>query len=66
MTWSPILRVVHLARRSRGHELPLVADPAAHEAARHRHPAMAGLDISPVHGRHCICERCERLAGRAA
>jgi hypothetical protein len=31
---------------------------------------MSGLDVSPVHGRHCICERCSpeqlqqlRLAG---
>lgn len=23
-----------------------------------RHPAMRGLDVSPVHGRHCICGRC--------
>ena len=22
---------------------------------------MAGLNVPPVHGRHCICERCERL-----
>jgi len=22
-----------------------------------------GLDVQPVHGRHCICERCERQAG---
>lgn len=24
-----------------------------------RHPSMAGLKISPVHGHHCICRRCE-------
>jgi hypothetical protein len=24
----------------------------------HRHPAMIGLNISPVHGHHCICDRC--------
>ena len=24
-----------------------------------RHPAMRGIDVSPVHGRHCICKRCE-------
>jgi hypothetical protein len=23
-----------------------------------RHPAMRGLNVSPVHGRHCICDRC--------
>lgn len=32
----------------------------------HRHPAMSGLDISPVHGRHCICHGCERHAHRDA
>jgi hypothetical protein len=26
--------------------------------ATDRHPAMRGLDVSPVHGRHCICGRC--------
>jgi hypothetical protein len=30
---------------------PAVTDPA-------RHPAMRGLNVSPVHGRHCICNRC--------
>jgi hypothetical protein len=25
-----------------------------------RHPAMARIDVSPVHGRHCDCERCRR------
>jgi hypothetical protein len=24
---------------------------------------MSGLDVSPVHGRHCICSQCEREAG---
>jgi hypothetical protein len=23
-----------------------------------RHPAMRGLNVSPVHGHHCICDRC--------
>jgi hypothetical protein len=30
----------------------------------HRHPAMRGLNVPPVHGRHCICNRCN--VGRAA
>ncbi|HWF72984.1 MAG TPA: hypothetical protein VG186_06555 [Solirubrobacteraceae bacterium] len=25
-----------------------------------RHPAMARIDVSPVHGRHCDCERCRK------
>jgi hypothetical protein len=25
-----------------------------------RHPAMRGLNVSPVHGRHCICGRCDK------
>jgi hypothetical protein len=25
-----------------------------------RHPAMARIDVSPVHGRHCDCDRCRR------
>ena len=25
-----------------------------------RHPAMRGIKVSPVHGRHCICQRCEQ------
>jgi hypothetical protein len=28
---------------------------------RDRHSAM-GLDVPPVHGWHCICERCQRQA----
>jgi hypothetical protein len=27
-------------------------------ASTTRHPAMAGIDVPPVHGRHCICQRC--------
>jgi hypothetical protein len=27
-------------------------------ASEDRHPAMRGLNVSPVHGRHCICNRC--------
>jgi len=25
-----------------------------------------GLDVQPVHGRHCICERCERQASTSS
>ncbi len=30
-----------------------------------RHPAMRGIDVSPVHGRHCICARCEQHSDAA-
>jgi hypothetical protein len=30
----------------------------ANAAQEDRHPAMRGLNVSPVHGRHCICDRC--------
>jgi hypothetical protein len=30
------------------------------KARADRHPAMRGLDVSPVHGHHCICGRCEQ------
>jgi hypothetical protein len=33
--------------------------PTADTASTMRlHPAMRGLNVSPVHGRHCICNRC--------
>ncbi len=38
----------------------------ARNSAPHGHPAVSGLDVSPVHGRHCICHRCERYARRDA
>ncbi|HET9074708.1 MAG TPA: hypothetical protein VFN48_09030 [Solirubrobacteraceae bacterium] len=41
---------------------PRTSGPAAKvgpsQPATERHPAMRGLDVSPVHGRHCICGRC--------
>jgi hypothetical protein len=33
-------------------------DAQAAVPADRRHPAMSGLNVSPVHGRHCICNRC--------
>jgi hypothetical protein len=30
-----------------------------------RHPAMRGLQVSPVHGHHCICGRCEQHSDAA-
>ncbi|HWF74591.1 MAG TPA: hypothetical protein VG186_14670 [Solirubrobacteraceae bacterium] len=30
------------------------------DVAQRRHMAMTGIDVSPVHGWHCTCERCAR------
>lgn len=43
---------------------PLPSDPAQTHAAKTpehdaaRHPAMRCLSVPPVHGHHCICDRC--------
>jgi hypothetical protein len=59
MTVSPFLRVVHFARKSRAHRETLASDATGQNR---RDPAIVGYDVSPVHGRHCICRRCEQLA----
>jgi len=35
-------------------------DPDVVHMREQRHPAMARIDISPVHGRNCICDQCQR------
>ncbi|HUE26778.1 MAG TPA: hypothetical protein VMP89_08385 [Solirubrobacteraceae bacterium] len=67
MSWpSPVLRVVHFARRSRPDHGARAHANVVGAAAGRRHPAMAGLNVPPVHGHHCICQRCERQADAAA
>jgi hypothetical protein len=39
--------------------------PAAKGVTHNRHPAMSGIQVSPVHGRHCICDRCLAQADKA-
>lgn len=39
---------------------------SARGSVQQHHPAMSGLNVSPVHGRHCICHRCERNVHRDA
>jgi hypothetical protein len=65
MSFTPLFRAMGVSRRSRrsgtvvpgpGHSLP---------EQQTRHPAMSGIDVSPVHGRHCICDRCLTLAGKS-
>ncbi len=55
MPLHSILRAMGTARRARARTSPAGAPPAP---ASRRHPAMSGLNVSPVHGRHCICSRC--------
>jgi len=62
MYLSPFLRVVGLARRSPRVHAAEGVPGVSHVEARRRHPTMAGLAVQPVHGWHCICERCEREA----
>jgi hypothetical protein len=66
MSWSSLTRVVTLARRSRHSHEGARQGIAGDVSARRRHPAMAGLNVPPVHGRHCICHRCERQANSAS
>src|SRR5581483_2072707 len=58
MTWSPFLRAVGISpRRRRAHAQTAAARTAAERRARH---SAMGLDVPPVHGWHCICERSQR------
>jgi hypothetical protein len=54
----PHLHLLHHAGPVAEAPRPTVSRVSAMSA---RHPAMRGLDISPVHGRHCICGRCEQM-----
>ena len=55
-------RTLGVARRIRPGAVPAAPDGARAVAKEpeHRHPAMRGLDVSPVHGRHCNCTRCDQ------
>ncbi len=59
MSWLTLHRADVSRRASPATDRVASRDPGLGEV-RHRHPAMAGLNVSPVHGRHCICERCAR------
>jgi hypothetical protein len=60
MSWPHFLRAVDVSRRSRSASDRVTSRAPGLGEVRHRHPAMTRLNISPVHGRHCICERCAR------
>jgi hypothetical protein len=38
------------------------ADVARAAVAEPRRQAAMGISVQPVHGHHCICERCQRQA----
>jgi hypothetical protein len=60
MTWAPFLRAVGASRRARPSVGVAAADGRARIEPHPRHPAMSGLEVSPVHGYYCICDRCTR------
>jgi hypothetical protein len=62
---SSFRRLVQTSRRSRPSALAAAAPSGATGQVLHRHPAMAGLNVPPVHGYHCICDRCVRAAQTA-
>jgi hypothetical protein len=63
MQWTFRFRAVGRPRRTRRADAA-VGSPLGQP--RRPNAAMAGLEVSPVHGRHCICERCERQSSSAA
>jgi hypothetical protein len=50
-------QAVEVALRRRSPPSTLEARASSPGQTQH-HPAMAGITVSPVHGWHCICERC--------
>ncbi|HWK16184.1 MAG TPA: hypothetical protein VNR66_01910 [Solirubrobacteraceae bacterium] len=61
MSLTRLIRTPGNRRRTRTVSLAPVAHSSPEEPRR-RHPAMAGINCSPVHGRHCICGQCRRQA----
>ncbi len=61
-------RTFGAARRIHPGAIPPAPDGprAVAKAPERRHPAMRGLDVSPVHGRHCNCRRCDSPPARDA
>ncbi len=60
MPWSSFIRAVG----AKHHPPAQHGADAAHEEAARTRRTMMGLDVSPVHGRHCICNRCAMLTER--
>jgi hypothetical protein len=57
MTWPTLFRVVSFPRRARRTSSSVPQKPVTMGERQHRRTAM-GIDVSPVHGHHCICDRC--------
>ncbi|HEY1523815.1 MAG TPA: hypothetical protein VGF70_12455 [Solirubrobacteraceae bacterium] len=49
-------RTAHRRRRE--------ANPASGQSTEPRRQAAMGISVQPVHGHHCICERCQRQPRR--
>lgn len=63
MPWSSLIRAVGAKRNLPDMPGAQVGDSASEEPVAARRPMM-GLNVSPVHGRHCICNRCAMLTER--
>jgi hypothetical protein len=63
MPWSSFIRAMGAKRSLR--EVPAYrGGGGAGEESAGAHRTMMGIDVSPVHGRHCICSRCAMLTER--
>ena len=64
MPWSSLIRAVGAKRELREqpaeHAERVARDGESEPSAR----TMMGLQVSPVHGHHCICNRCAMFAER--
>jgi hypothetical protein len=58
MSLAPFLRSVGSHRRFRPTPVVVAEAGAVRPELPSCHPAMRGIAVSPVHGWHCICDRC--------
>jgi hypothetical protein len=59
VTWPGVRRAVGLSGGPSPASKPTAAVAAGLRLGQpERHPAMIGINISPVHGWHCSCRRC--------
>lgn len=66
MSFTPFFRAMGVSRRSRRSGIAVVGPGHSRPEEQTRHPAMSGIEVSPVHGRHCICDRCLTLARKSS
>jgi hypothetical protein len=64
MPWSSLIRAAgakrHLREQPAEHADRVALDGGSEPSPR----TMMGLQVSPVHGHHCICNRCAMFAER--